>query len=131
MVEIWNQYWWLIFPLLWFAWMMVRTWLQHRTRREALDVVRAYAAQGRDPPAEVLKILEVRPDAGFPRRDRTIGLWHRVVIFASISIGFGVLAYSNPAGSDARGTFFIAVLMGVMALGHLAIALLKPKPNGQ
>ncbi len=59
-----EHWWWLIIPLAAFtiplagiAASSISTWLHYRQRREALELIRTYAAQGKDPPPEVLAAL--------------------------------------------------------------------------
>jgi hypothetical protein len=52
-----NAYWWLVFPLSWFAVSAWRAWLSYSARRDAQEVVKAYARDGREAPAAVLAQL--------------------------------------------------------------------------
>jgi hypothetical protein len=54
-------YWWLIFPIMWFLIHLVRIFLHHRRFSDAMAVARAYAANGKEPPAEISRILGDRP----------------------------------------------------------------------
>jgi hypothetical protein len=63
-----EHYWWVIIPLAAFtiplagiAYSSVTTWLLFRHRREAMDLLRTYAQQGKDPPPELLAALGRRP----------------------------------------------------------------------
>jgi len=51
------SYWWLIFPVTWFAFGICRSLFRYQRQRDAMDVLRAYAANGREPPAEIRRIL--------------------------------------------------------------------------
>lgn len=64
MDQFWQTHWWLIVILAVFAAPLVqalfapwRRYLQYRERRDAIEALKTYAAQGRDPPAEVLAAL--------------------------------------------------------------------------
>lgn len=64
MNDFWGEHWWLIivllamiFPL---AGMIMGAWAQHhyfRQRREAMDTLKIYAKQGKEPPPEVVDAL--------------------------------------------------------------------------
>lgn len=131
MNQLWVQYWWLIFPLMWFVTSILRMWSQHRSRKDTLELLRTYASQGKEPPAEVLKTLE---NGGPSYRGSRTGLhrcWSRVAVFASLALGFGTMAYLNRAVGTEHGALFVAVIMGALALGFLLIALLTPQPHDQ
>ena len=60
----WRDHWWIIVPLAAFTIPLagivfsgLNTWLHYRHRRDALEVIRTYAAQGKDPPPEVTAAL--------------------------------------------------------------------------
>jgi hypothetical protein len=58
---VFFSYWWLIFPVMWFAFGLSRSLFRYGRQRDAMDVARAYAANGREPPAEITRILSERP----------------------------------------------------------------------
>lgn len=59
MQAFWTDYWWLIFPLGFLLIAIIDRWLAYRRSRDALEVIKAYAAQGKEPPAEVLRAMGV------------------------------------------------------------------------
>ena len=72
MDRFWETHWWLIILLALFAVPLVqalfdpwRRFLLYRERRDAIEALKVYAAQGREPPAEVLAALGGRR---WPRR---------------------------------------------------------------
>jgi hypothetical protein len=60
MEELFHAYWWLVFPLSWTVIGAFQSWLTYRARRDALDVLRSYAAAGREPPAALVARLNAR-----------------------------------------------------------------------
>ena len=131
-VELFHQYWWLIFPIFGMAmgfWGMVS---DERRTRSMLDVLREYAQQGKDPPAELLRIAERRVDEwGFespPREKSRAERSSSFVTFLALGAGFGVAYYFNQ-GEDWSWAFLaVAVAMGVMALGALVQLIFARKP---
>ena len=111
-------FWWLIFPLMGFAFAGFGMFLSHRRSQRAMEVLKAYAEQGRDPPPEVMAAVTGAHAAGAPSSGPPFGgnpyttpygpgyggpwgwgwgrwgwrgpmwAWSRVVTFAAISIGF-------------------------------------------
>jgi hypothetical protein len=58
--DMFRQFWWLIFPLSWFVFGAWQSWLSYRANRETLDLIKTYAASGREPPPELLSRLNKR-----------------------------------------------------------------------
>jgi len=58
MEEIFRDFWWLLFPLAFLVAGGFNAWLAERRRSDALRLLAAYAAQGKEPPAELLRSLE-------------------------------------------------------------------------
>lgn len=64
MVELIRAFWWLVFPLaavICGAWAQ---WMKSRTRTDEMRVLAAYAAAGKEPPAELLRALRRDPVEG-------------------------------------------------------------------
>jgi len=57
MLSLFRDFWWLAFPLSWFAMAGWRNWLGHKTRRETLDLIQTYVRNGREAPPEVMARL--------------------------------------------------------------------------
>jgi len=64
MHSFWADHWWLLIPLGAFAIPLAgiamgafATWLHHQSRNRALDALKIYAQQGREPPEELLHAL--------------------------------------------------------------------------
>ncbi len=53
-VAIFWSFWWLIFPIMGFVFGGFRMWLAHRQSQQAMEILKTYAAQGKDPPPEVM-----------------------------------------------------------------------------
>ena len=130
-VELFRQFWWLIFPLAWIVLRLVRTFRHQSAQDRALEVLRIYAAQGREPPPEVLKALT---QTGSPSTDVLGGplyqqhvnspasAWWTFFVFIALTGGFAVGAsnFSN----EAHGAFMVVtVVMAILAFGALVMAL--------
>jgi hypothetical protein len=86
------------------------SWLEHRLRMRALDVIKAAVDAGRDPPADLYD--QIRDKTPEPP-------WTEVFIFAALSFGFWLSFFVL------HNTVFmvVATSMTVTALGCLWLAL--------
>lgn len=58
MADLIRDFWWLAFPVGWAVWAAWQGWLKAQTRRDTLNLIAAYTAAGREPPAELVKALK-------------------------------------------------------------------------
>ena len=147
------SFWWLIFPLMGFAFGAFGMWMGYRTHRDRMDVIKTYVAQGKDP-AEINKIMggpALGPGAdpywngyGYPGRYWGGGWgwgpwgrfgpyreWRRFIIFLCLAIGFGVASqfggdsrYGDWGGTEHAFTL-VAIIMSVLAAGSFCFAILS------
>jgi hypothetical protein len=68
-------------------------WLNHQRQKAAIDLLRTYASQGKDPPLELVKALRGGDDWNRPYRD-----WQYAVLFGGLAVAFGVMAYLHVNG---------------------------------
>jgi|GEM_PF-258734 len=59
------SFWWLIFPLGGFAMGAFGMWMSYKRHRDAMEVMKTYAAQGKDP-AEVARLMGLNPGGPAP-----------------------------------------------------------------
>jgi hypothetical protein len=57
-VTLFNQYWWLLFPLAFGLFGLIRTILRDEESRRILSLIRSYTDQGKDVPPELLALLK-------------------------------------------------------------------------
>lgn len=139
MEDLFRSYWWLIFPLSWFVFGGFQSWLSYRANRDTLDLLKSYAASGREPPPELVARLNKRwnydhdedQEDGRPRyrhRYRRERGWYHVVLFGVLGMGF---AYASATDLYEAGPAFliVAVVMGALSLASLVQALLARGPR--
>jgi hypothetical protein len=128
---LFTRYWWLIFPLFWMSYAMVRLWLRHSRANRSLDILKSYAEHGKEPPAEVLAVLKDRHDSDGRRLRGPEHGWTRFCLFAALAVAFGVVAFvPNDMSEGHEFAFvFVAIIMVGLALGGLVSALMKPRPD--
>jgi len=127
--DLFRQFWWLIFPLSWFVYGAWQSWLSYRANQETLDLIKTYAASGREPPAELLGQLNKRwhdgeGDDDRPRhRRRRERTWYQVVLFGMLSSGFAFAAVTDIYGAGEAFTI-VAFVLGSLCLATLVQVLL-------
>lgn len=128
--DIFRQFWWLIFPLSWFVFGAWQSWLSYRANRETLDLIKTYAASGREPPPELMARLNKRWHGDEDDRDerpryrrRRERSWYQVVLFGLLSAGFAFAAATDIYGAGEAFTI-VAFVMGALSAATLVQVLL-------
>jgi amino acid permease len=132
MEDMFRQFWWLIFPLGWFAFGAYQNWLSYRANRDTLDLIKTYAEAGREPPAELLAKLSKRWNDGDEpseveedervrrrrhRRHWRQHTWSRVALFGCLCAGF---TYAAVTDLYEAGPAFVIVSFVMAALAVAA-----------
>jgi hypothetical protein len=129
--QFWFAYWWLLFPLAGMAYGAFGMWLNYKRSYQAMEVLKAFAANGREPPAEVMAALGSNP-AGLnfsscpsPQRTDPAFAWRAVIPFYAIGAGFTVAAFLISV-HDVRIVFIVlAVTFVTMSLGFSLFTLIQ------
>jgi hypothetical protein len=125
--SLFTHYWWLIFPLFWMAIAMARLWSRHSRANRALDIVKSYADQGKEPPAELMKSLQQSPGGcdwngrRWRSPEERLG---RAFFFAALACAFGFLAFwpqddGNWHPHHAFGLVFVTAILAACAISNL------------
>jgi hypothetical protein len=121
---LFSHFWWLLFPLFWAVGRMVRLYWEHQRAGQALDVIRAYAAQGKEIPPEVVKILQQPTETSLRQatrspRDKARSFMIGGFFFIAVAIGFCMLILGRIAGNEREAyvgmTFVVTILLGFAA----------------
>ena len=116
---LFNRFWWLIFPLFWMVSRIIRISLDHNRSQQTLDLIKAYADQGKDPPPQLLEALrqpvqDCRGDRWtLPQRN-----WVPVGLFFGLAAGF-VFGLSGIIGEGPNGVLFVGFILAGMGAGFL------------
>ena len=132
MEDLFRDYWWLIFPLGWMLGSVFTAWLNYRRQRDAINLIKSYAESGREPPAELLKVLNrsIDPDEEFWGGATTEGsgkptnYWSLFGLFAVLAAGFGYAWWIN-AGNAAFAFGIVALTMAAVAVWSLINAAMS------
>lgn len=134
----WASHWWLLFPILGFVMVFYSMWLEHRRKRDWMDVIKSYAAQGKEPPASLTQAsgMDLRSQwhTNGQRHSRYYDL-RRAIFLGVLGGTFALLHYYGTMNS--RGFGIAAIVLGALAAGFLLMALVPrprsdtpPKTNG-
>lgn len=108
-MDYFDQYWWLIFPILGMGMGFFGMYSAHRTRAEKIKLIRFYVEQGKEPPPALLATLsETGNDdgCGGTRSGRITSLVSSFTVFAALALAFGYTGWRTGE------TVFIALGLG-------------------
>lgn len=141
MEDLFQQFWWLIFPIFGMGMGAYSMWSHERRRRDAIDLLKLYAQKGEEPPPAILKaVSSPNPeswgvdmgDAGdiAARRRKSYSDWYNVVLFLSLGAAFLFAARYGPEGAE-WAFVMVAIIMGGLTIGSLVVAVLKRRDAGR
>ncbi|MGX6647471.1 hypothetical protein ACWCOP_05965 [Maricaulaceae bacterium MS644] len=99
--------------------------MRYKRTQAKIDLLKSYAASGHEPPAALLANLDGRSDdddedAADGRGGAAPFL---VVLFAGLAGVFAFAGYTGMMGEDAQSFYFVALILGVLALAFLVSSL--------
>jgi len=131
MEELFRDYWWLMFPLVWIAGTAFSSFFRYRRQKQTLDLIRTYADRGQEPPEALVKLAVVpAAEDGWERRCRRPNrtrAWSHFGLFLAMAAGFGVASQVTDYDGDGNGLLVVAVIMGAIAVWALVNALTQPR----
>ena len=129
MADIFENYWWLLFPLGFFIAAGWGSFMRYKRTQAKIDLIKTYTAAGKEPPAELLASLDndnvhrheynFSGDDDGPRRGRGGGHAFLVILFAGLAAVFAYTGYAGLLGNAGPEMYFIAMIMSVLALAFL------------
>ncbi len=126
--DLFQSYWWLLFPLAFFIAGGWNSFMRYQRTRAKIEVLKAYARSGKEPPADLIRSLESENDSEDKdwtddSKDEGSGSGvFLVVLFAGLSAVFAFVGYSGWLG-DETSMYFVSMILGVLALAFLASSL--------
>ena len=126
MVELFQSFWWLLFPLGWFIFGGFNAMVNYYRQKNVLKIIKTYADRGEQPPEALLKIVEQPLDDRheYTQNRRTDdGNGFSVVLFGIMAVGFGYASWSNMYGAG-DAFLIVAFVMGALAAASLVSGLL-------
>lgn len=130
--ELFERFWWLLFPLAFFIAAAWNSFMRYKRTQAKIDLIKSYTAAGREPPSGLIESLD---------RDEGGGDWtgmsddshgggrqgggsaFLVLLFAGLAGVFAYAGYTGWLGGNREEFYFIAMIMGVMAVAFLGAAI--------
>lgn len=117
MEDIFRSYWWLLFPLGFMLIGAFNSFLTYRRQQETLKLIKTYADKGQEPPPALLKVLEQPIDddkwSGGGRSPAGEGSWFTAILFGVMALGFGYGASTDMYGAGPALVIVTFVLAGI------------------
>ncbi|MFN4177955.1 hypothetical protein [Phenylobacterium sp.] len=146
MEDLFRSYWWLLFPLGFFAFGAWDRWLAYKRSQAQLDLLRSYAQQGKEPPADLLRavredeaeVYDAPPYGRLRRRMYRRGwrygpywAWRTALLTGAVALGFWLASeYADLPGVEAPFRL-VAIILTCVAAGHLVVAVLSSAFRGR
>ena len=137
MAEIFENYWWLLFPLGFFVAAGWGSFMRYKRTQAKIDLLKTYAASGKEPPADLIASLddpEGRPDwsdldqgsSGDRSNYGTGSNAFLVILFAGFA---AVFAYEGYVGLIGIGqvAYFVAMIFVVLSAAFFVSSFFKGK----
>ena len=142
MTYFWTGYWWMIFPLAFFVFGAWDRWLSYQRSRDAMDLMKTYAAQGKEPPPELVRQVQADPeeDEGedddyrgrrgsrrYRRYYRRGPYWEMrsAITTGAVAAAFWVASIQGLIPGTEGPFRFVAILLTCIAGANLAFAMLS------
>jgi hypothetical protein len=128
-------YWWLVFPLGWFISAGFGSFMRYKRTQSKLDLMKAYAASGKEPPAELVAALSEKDsdlDDDDTSEDGDIMSGSSRAFVVILFIGFAsIFAYEGYSGLIGIGevAYFVSLIFVVLAIAFLGSGLFARKPK--
>jgi hypothetical protein len=128
MTEIFHAYWWLLFPLFFFLAAGWGSFMRYKRTQAKIDLIKSYTAAGKEPPADLLASIDRDEDSdddwtGSDKKSGGGGNAFLVILFAGLSGVFAFAGYTGLIGGVGEEMYFVAMILGVLALAFLAGAI--------
>lgn len=132
--ELFHGYWWLIFPVFGMAMAFWAMMSSERRTRHLFDLMKSYTDQGKEPPADLVRMAAQSVDEygihtpSTPQSRTSERMWS-LVTFAALAAGFATAYAFTSQTEDWAWVFLaVAVAMAVMAFGALVLLVFGPRP---
>ncbi len=126
--SLFATYWWLLLPFLFTLGGAFSSFMRYQRTRAKIDLLKTYAAAGKEPPADLIRNLEREDQYNWDEENDggQSGTGTAFLVFLFAGLG-GVFAFEGYVGLLGMGevAYFVALIMGVLAIAFLANAIFK------
>jgi hypothetical protein len=130
MLEISEEFWWVLFPIgavMAIGWSQ---WVSYMKAKAVLEALREYSKAGREPPEHILEGLEQPGSAGLGLIQlgsvrTTFGTIQRLVIWASMAVGFEVGSFTVKEQSVSETLRVVAIVLACLTVASLAVLAMR------
>lgn len=112
---LFSAFWWLLFPLGWGIAAMVGAFLRHKRAQQALEVIQAFAQQGKEIPPDVLKVLQGPERAERSPKDRARRLMVMGFVLVAFSAAFAVFTIGNWLTEGDKDVYALVFVVALFA----------------
>ena len=119
-----SRFWWLIFPLFWMIFALAMGWSRHMRANRALDIIKSYADQGKDPPPDLVKSLQGGVGGGcspYGWRYSPERRLQRAILFGTLAAAFCFLLFFD-RGDDGHWHHHFGFLIPTVVFAALAFS---------
>ncbi len=125
--NLFSSYWWLLFPLGFFIAAGWGSFMRYKSTQAKIDLLKAYAASGKEPPADLLASLDAKDSDEESSGGGGGTTSFLVILFAGLASVFGGAGYLGVFGGEPQGFYFVAAILGVLALAFLVSGLFSKR----
>ncbi len=121
--NLFDNYWWLLFPFFFFVAAGWSSYMRYKRTQAKIELLKAYAAAGTEPPAELLASLDgadhgVSGDDADEEDGRGTTTF-LVILFGGLAAIFGVVGYLGVFGMEGPEAYFVSAILAVLAFAFL------------
>ncbi len=124
--EFFRDFWWLMFPIFGMFLAVMGVFQEGQRANKAMDLIKSYADQGKEPPAELLKLALQDMETAAQKQSGNSRTWS-FIVFTALAAGLGTGYYFVRAEDWAFAFLIGAVATGVMAVGALFLLIFGRK----
>jgi len=137
----WDHDWWLIFPIGAFLFGAWDRWLSYRRSRDRLEMIKIFAAQGKDVPPELLRELsDEAPPADldwsnrharraywrqYARRNAPYWRWRSAIVTGAVAGAFWIASQYSGIPAAEPPFRLVAIILTCVAAANLLLAVLS------
>jgi len=126
--DIFQRFWWLIFPVMGMIWGMIDLSAKHKRARHGMDLIKSYIDQGKEPPPELIKLLNAKGDDNNCKSRNHA--WTPVFLFAALSAAFLWATFLPDMDFEPKQVWalqLVAMIFGALFLGCLVAAVRRER----